>query len=122
MSSESGGTASATSRDAEHNLGLFRDMPLCRYSWCLLPGHQIAMSVWQPQYTLMFTALLAKPGPHYYLHVLLPGGAESLGVEGYELEPGSKSSLMGHAVPRELRTAQSGLDADSGRGRASREA
>lgn len=53
------------------------------------------MSVWQPQYTLMFTALLAEPGPHYYLHVLLPGGAESLGVEGYELEPGSKSSLMG---------------------------
>ena len=29
--------------------GLLRDMPLCRYSWCIMPGHQVAMSVWQPQ-------------------------------------------------------------------------
>ena len=75
--------------------GLLLDLPLVRYSWCQLPGHQIAMSVWQPQYTLLFNRLLAEPGPHYYLHVLLPGGAESLGEPGYELEPGSKSSLMG---------------------------
>jgi hypothetical protein len=53
------------------------------------------MSVWQPQYTLLFDKLLAQPPPHYYLHVLLPGGAESLGQPGYELEPGTKSSLVG---------------------------
>ena len=76
-------------------LGLLLDTPLCRYSWCLLPGHQIVMSVWQPQYTLMFDKLLGQPGPHYYFHVLLPGGAESLGEPGYELEPGTKSALMG---------------------------
>lgn len=86
---------SSSDVDNARKLGLLRDLPLCRYSWCLLPGHQIAMSVWQPQYTLMFNRLLADPAPHYYLHVLLPGGAESLGEPGYELEPGSKSSLMG---------------------------
>lgn len=79
-------------------LGLLLDLPLCRYSWCLLPHHQIAMSVWQPQYTLMFSKLLAQPPPHYYFHVLLPGGAESLGQPGHELEPGTKSSLVGTLV------------------------
>jgi len=79
-------------------LGLLLDLPLCRYSWCLLPHHQIAMSVWQPQYTLMFGKLLAQPPPHYYFHVLLPGGAESLGEPGHELEPGTKSSLVGTLV------------------------
>ena len=54
-----------------------------------------ARSVWQPQYTLLFSNLLAQPPPHYYLHVLLPGGAESLGEPGYELEPGTKASLVG---------------------------
>ena len=93
-------SAGASGREAAdaRKFGLLMDLPLCRYSWCLLPGHQIAMSVWQPQYTLMFNTLLAEPGPHYYLHVLLPGGAESLGEEGYELAPGSKSSLMGTLV------------------------
>ena len=36
-------------KDDARRLGLLLDLPLCRYSWCLLPGHQIAMSVWQPQ-------------------------------------------------------------------------
>jgi Lon protease-like protein len=94
---ESAGASGREAADAR-KFGLLMDLPLCRYSWCLLPGHQIAMSVWQPQYTLMFNTLLAEPGPHYYLHVLLPGGAESLGEEGYELAPGSKSSLMGTLV------------------------
>ena len=83
---------------AERVGGLLLDLPLVRYSWCLLPHHQIAMSVWQPQYTLLFDKLLAQPPPHYYLHVLLPGGAESLGQPGYELEPGTKSSLVGTLV------------------------
>ena len=84
--------------EAERVGGLLLDLPLVRYSWCLLPHHQIAMSVWQPQYTLLFDKLLAQPAPHYYLHVLLPGGAESLGQPGYELEPGTKSSLVGTLV------------------------
>ncbi|KAL1529908.1 hypothetical protein AB1Y20_000836 [Prymnesium parvum] len=90
-----GGTAHAA--DAPQP-GLLPDLPLCRYSWCLLPHHQVAMSVWQPQYTLMFATLLAQPAPQYYLHVLLPGGADSLGQPGYELEPGSKAALTGTLV------------------------
>ena len=90
--------AESNESDDAKRLGLFLDLPLCRYSWCLLPGHQIAMSVWQPQYTLMFTKLLAEPPPHYYLHVLLPGGAESLGQPGYELVPGTNSALVGTLV------------------------
>ena len=90
--------AEARGATAERVGGLLLDLPLVRYSWCLLPHHQIAMSVWQPQYTLLFDKLLAQPAPHYYLHVLLPGGAESLGQPGYELEPGTKSSLVGTLV------------------------
>jgi hypothetical protein len=79
---ESEGSEQATKEvDEAKRLGLRLDMPLCRYSWCILPGQQIAMSVWQPQYTLMFSTLLGQPGPHEYFHVLLPGGAESLGRE-----------------------------------------
>ena len=36
-------------KDDARRLGLLLDLPLCRYSWCLLLDHQIAMSVWQPQ-------------------------------------------------------------------------
>ena len=77
-------------------LGLLLDLPLCRFSWCILPHSQITINIWQPQYTLMFSSLLAeKDKEHYYMHVLLPGGAESLGQDGYELVPGSKASLTG---------------------------
>lgn len=52
----------AAEKVAAQKLGLLLDLPLCRYSgWCLLPGHQVAMSVWQPQYTLMFNRLLSEP-------------------------------------------------------------
>ena len=94
--------SSDTRAEDTKRLGLLLDLPLVRYSWCLLPHHQIAMSVWQPQYTLMFTKLLAEPPPHYYLHVLLPGGAESLGQPGYELEPVRRAkggSLPSHPQP-----------------------
>ena len=88
------GSASTEKEDARA-LGMFLDMPLCRFSWCILPAQQVTLNIWQPQYTLMFQSLLAEPGPHYYFHVLLPGGADSLGKEGYELRPGTKSSLVG---------------------------
>ena len=37
-----------------HDTGLMLNMPLCRWSWVLLPGQQLQLNVWQPQYTLMF--------------------------------------------------------------------
>ena len=50
--------------------------------------------VWQ----LMFEKILAGPGPHYYFHVLLPGGAESLGKPEFALAPGTKAPLAGTLV------------------------
>ena len=47
--------------DDDRRLGLLRDLPLCRYSWCLLPGHQIAMSGVAATVHLMFGKLLATP-------------------------------------------------------------
>ena len=93
-----GANLMGSNEEDARRIGLLLDLPLCRYSWCLLPGHQIAMSVWQPQYTLMFSKLLASPPPHYYMHVLLPGGAESLGQPGYELQAGTKAALVGTLV------------------------
>ena len=37
-------------------LGLLLDLPLCRFSWCILPHSQITINIWQPQYTLMFSS------------------------------------------------------------------
>ena len=95
---EDGAPASAEPGAAEdaRRLGLFLDLPLCRFSWAVLPAHQLALNIWQPQYTLMFGALLdASPPPHYYMHVLLPGGADSLGKPEYALRPGSQAPLVG---------------------------
>lgn len=76
-------------------LGLHLDLPLCRFSWAALPHHQLQLNIWQPQYTLMFSKLLSTPPPHYYMHVLLPGGADSLGKPEYELRPGTQAPLAG---------------------------
>ena len=78
-----------------HDTGLRLDMPLCRWPFVLLPGHQLQLNVWQPQYTLMFEKILATPPPHYYLHVLLPGGTDSLGKPQYELKEGTDAPLAG---------------------------
>ena len=78
-----------------HDSGLMLDMPLCRWSWVLLPGQQLQLNVWQPQYTLMFEKILSAGPPYYYHHVLLPGGAESLGDPKYELRPGTQAPLAG---------------------------
>ena len=85
-----------TAREEAKRQGLLLDLPLCRYSWCLLPHHQIAMSVWQPQYTLMFNKILdSGPPPHYYLHVLQPGGAESLASSIFSSTPRSGRASVG---------------------------
>ena len=41
---------------------------------------------------------VATPPPHYYLHVLLPGGTDSLGKPEYELSPGTQAPLVGTLV------------------------
>ena len=81
-------------RDASR-LGLMLDVPLCRWSFEILPHQQAALNVFQPQYTHMFEALLSRPAPHYYFHVLLPGGTQSLGQPEYELKPGTEAPLAG---------------------------
>ena len=81
-------------RDASR-LGLMLDVPLCRWSFEILPHQQAALNVFQPQYTHMFEALLSRPAPHYYFHVLLPGGTQSLGQSEYELKPGTEAPLAG---------------------------
>jgi hypothetical protein len=45
-----------------HDLGFLPDMPLCRWSWVLMPGQQLQLNVWQPQYTLMFEKI-REPAP-----------------------------------------------------------
>ena len=81
-------------RDASR-LSLMLDVPLCRWSFEILPHQQAALNVFQPQYTHMFEALLSRPPPHYYVHVLLPGGTQSLGQPEYELKPGTEAPLAG---------------------------
>lgn len=90
-------TAAAEPGAAEDaaRLGLMLDLPLCRFSWVILPHQQVTLNIWQPQYTLMFTKLLSTPPPHYYCHVLLPGGADSLGKAEYALKPGTDAPLVG---------------------------
>lgn len=65
-------------------LGLLLDLPVCRFSSPILPHHQATLNVWQPQYTLMFSTLLDRPTPHYYMHVHLPA-AGSVNIPGSRL-------------------------------------
>jgi hypothetical protein len=44
-----------------HDTGLILDMPLCRWSWVLLPGQQLALNVWQPQYTVCEACSCGRP-------------------------------------------------------------
>ena len=76
-------------------LGMYLDVPLCRWSFVILPHHQAQLNVWQPQYTLMFESLLATPPPHYYVHLLLPGGTDSLSDPDYDLVDGTQAPRAG---------------------------
>ena len=86
--------ALSAAKDAER-LGLYLDLALCRWSFNLLPHHRTALNVHQPQYTLMFEGLLAKPRPWLYFHVMLPGGVANLDNPEYALVPDSKAPLTG---------------------------
>ena len=96
---DSGQSASATAQQATvpnaDELGLLPDLPLARWSMVLLPHQQTVLNVFQPQYTLMFEALLAAPEPWLYMHLNLPGGADNLANPEYALESGTKAPLAG---------------------------
>ncbi|KAH8050693.1 hypothetical protein JL720_15309 [Aureococcus anophagefferens] len=66
------------------SFGLLEDVPLCRWSGALLPHSQLALNVWQPQYTHLFEELFATPEPWYYAHARLPGGAANLNNPAYD--------------------------------------
>ena len=88
---------------SEHELGLLRDVPIARFQMVLMPSQQAAFNIFQPQLVHMFETLLATPEPWYYMHAILPGGAENLGTPEYALpglgtdddEPGPKATLQG---------------------------
>ena len=72
-------------RDASR-LGLMLDVPLCRWSFEILPHQQAALNVFQPQYTHMFEELVRGPEPWLYAHVQLPGGRDNIGNPDYDLK------------------------------------
>ena len=73
---------------------LFRNIPLARWQVVLLPHQQVLLNVFQPEYVHMFEVLLAQPRPWHYMHVLLPGGVESLDKPEYAL-PGLATGAGG---------------------------
>ena len=75
-----------------HRLGVYVDLPIARWSMPFLPHQQVLLNVFQPQYTLMFEALLATPPPHYYLHAILPGGAAALAEPRFALPEANKTA------------------------------
>ena len=66
-------------------LGLYLDVPVCRWGFPILPHHRTVLNVYQAQYTLAFEKLLATPEPWLYAHVMLPGGVDNLGNPDYAL-------------------------------------
>ena len=78
------GTEVAATR-ANQDLGHFRDLPIARFRFVLMPHQQAAFNIFQPQLVHMFETLLATPRPWLYVHALLPGGADNLGNPEYAL-------------------------------------
>ena len=77
-------------------LGLYLDLPVCRWGFPILPHHRTVLNVFQAQYTLAFEKLLATPQPWLYAHVLLPGGVDNLASEDFALAaPGSQAPRHG---------------------------
>ena len=78
------GTEVAATR-ANQDLGHFRDLPIARFRFVLMPHQQAAFNIFQPQLVHMFETLLATPRPWLYVHALLPGGTDNLGDPEYAL-------------------------------------
>ena len=94
------GTAVASRRapDAEWMplLGVYEDMPLCRWDMVMLPGFNQVLNVFQPMYTHMFEAIVAKKErPWYYVHLQTPGGANRLTNPDFDLRVGTQAPLIG---------------------------
>jgi hypothetical protein len=58
--------------------GVLEDVPLCRWQMVMLPGFNQVLNVFQPMYTHMFEAIVAKEQPWYYVHLQTPGGTDNL--------------------------------------------
>ena len=66
--------AGASSDTAAKKLGLYLDLPLTRWAIVFLPGQQLHLNVFQPEYVHLFETLLAQPRPWRYLQVWMPPG------------------------------------------------
>jgi Lon protease-like protein len=78
--------------------GVRLDLPVCRWSFPLLPGAQRVLNVFQAEYVHLFEELLAREaaeGERLYAHVLLPGGLDNLASDEYALRPGTRAPLVG---------------------------
>ena len=58
-------------------------------------GFNQVLNVFQPMYTHMFEAVLARSTPSYYVHLQTPGGTANLMNPEYDLRTGSKAPLVG---------------------------
>ena len=85
-----------TAYDDATRLGLYLDVPVCRWGFNILPHHRTTLNVFQAQYTLAFEKLLATPQPWLYAHILLPGGVDNLADPEFALAaPDSKAPAHG---------------------------
>ena len=101
QSAESDNATTTANATAAAEIGLLRDIPIARFQFVLLPHQQCAFNIFQPQLVHMYETLLATPEPWYYLHAILPGGAENLGNPEYALpttvngDAGPSATLQG---------------------------
>ena len=58
--------------------GRYNDVPLARWGTVFLPHQQEALNIYEPQWVLLFEALLATPPPWLYAAAFLPGGSANL--------------------------------------------
>ena len=58
--------------------GRYRRRPLARWGTVFLPHQQEALNIYEPQWVLLFEALLATPPPWLYAAAFLPGGSANL--------------------------------------------
>ena len=58
--------------------GRYNDVPLARWGTVFLPHQQEALNIYEPQWVLLFEALLATTPPWLYAAAFLPGGSANL--------------------------------------------
>ena len=70
-------------------LGVYTDLPICRWGMVMLPGFNQVLNVFQPMYTHMFESIIAKDRPWHYVHLQTPGGTDNLMDPEYALKVGA---------------------------------